>query len=254
MIVTDPGRTRRWGHIFRGDGRSLVLAMDHGATFGVGPPFDPEVLEPMIRSGVDAVLTTPAVAAACAPALASVGLLLRVDGGRTGLCENSGDDRSTLTTSVEAAARAGADAVTVMGYPGLADESNSLQRLGEVADRARGLGLLVMAEMVPYGFGASDRWSADVVARSARIGAELGADIIKTVVPKDGDIAHVCQSCPVPVMMLGGAAPLGDDGVAGLAEAARAAGAAGLAVGRNLWNAADPPSLIELVSTILHPE
>lgn len=247
------GSLRRWRRLFREDGRTLTLAMDHGKVFGAGPPTDLRTVTELLSAGVDAVLASYGFARHLSEALSSVGLILRVDGGHTGLGESREDDVSDLLYSMEEAVRMGADAVAVMGYPGRSNEARSLVRLAKVVESAREYGMVVMAEMVPFGFGASDRWTADVVARGARIGAELGADIIKTVVPVDGEFGAVVSACPVPVVALGGSRRIDPADVAELVEGVVGSGAAGIAMGRNLWGSKDGPSLIARLASLIHP-
>jgi DhnA family fructose-bisphosphate aldolase class Ia len=251
--MIDAGRLRRWRRLVREDGRTLTLAMDHGKVFGAGPPTDPGVVAKLLAAGVDAVLTSYGLARHLAGVLADAGLILRVDGGHTGLGESSEEDVSALLYSMEEAARLGADGVAVMGYPGRTNEARSLVRLARVVEAARAQGLVVMAEIVPFGFGAADRWTAEAVARGARIGAELGADIVKTVVPVDGDFGTVAGACPVPVVALGGAKRIEADEIATLVESVVDSGGAGIAMGRNLWGADDAPALIARLATLVHP-
>lgn len=64
---------------------------------------------------------------------------------------------------------------------------------------AERVGLPVMAEMIPGGFGRAVEWSVENISKAARLGAELGADIIKTVCPQDpAQFAEVVAACPVP--------------------------------------------------------
>ena len=72
-----------------------------------------------------------------------------------------------------------------MAYPGTPDEHVSLRRLAELCAECERLGLLVMAEVVPGGFGRAVPWSTENIARGARIAAELGADIVKTLAPSE---------------------------------------------------------------------
>lgn len=232
------GTTLRLNRILGADGRAVVVAMDHGlpGMHPLGHLADPAALLAAVAAGgADAVLTTPGIAKRYAGAFGRLGLILRLDGGATSI----GDvpRRSSLIASVEDAARLGADGVAVMGFCGTDDEGDSLATLGEVAEECRALGLVLMAEMLPLGFGADP--TVEQVAIAARIGAEMGADLIKTkyVGPADA-YRQVTEGCFAPVLVLGGSAREPGALRAEVADA-MAAGARGVAIGRNVWRSGD---------------
>ncbi len=76
-----------------------------------------------------------------------------------------------------------------------------------------------MAEVVPGGFAKAVPWSVENISRGARIAAEVGADMIKTMCPPDPlEMAVVVESCPVPVVGLGGPKLESEDEVVELAR------------------------------------
>jgi DhnA family fructose-bisphosphate aldolase class Ia len=153
----------------------------------------------------------------------------------------------------EQAIALGADAVVLLGFPGAPDEARSLQRLGRLCAECEQLGLPVMAEMIQGGWGRAVPWSVENVRAAARIGVELGADIIKTVCPGlPEEFAAVVDGCPAPVVALGGPKVESEDDVVALARGVTDAGAAGVAFGRNVWGAADPPKLIARLHDAVH--
>lgn len=248
------GTTVRLGKIFGADGRSVVVAMDHGlpGMFPLGHLADPAgLLAAITAGGADAVLTTPGIAKRFAPHLGKLGLILRLDGGATSIGEAARG--SSLVASVESALRLGADAVAVMGMCGTDDEARSLRTLGEVATECRTLGMPLMAEMLPLGLGGEP--SISEIAMAARVGAELGADIIKTkfVGPADS-YREVIETCFAPVLILGGSEREMSQ-VTGTIREALAAGAAGVAMGRSVWRAGDVTAAVRaIVSTVRRVE
>jgi DhnA family fructose-bisphosphate aldolase class Ia len=91
------------------------------------------------------------------------------------------------------------------------------------------------------------------VKHAARIGAELGADVVKTYYTGDPDsFTEVTESCPVPVVMSGG--PKTETAVEFLStlKGAMDGGAAGVAVGRNVWQHEDPAAMLAAVKDIVH--
>jgi fructose-bisphosphate aldolase/2-amino-3,7-dideoxy-D-threo-hept-6-ulosonate synthase len=137
-----------------------------------------------------------------------------------------------------------------MGIVGAPGESASLQALANLASHCDRWGVVLLAEMLPGGFAASEV-SVDQIAVAARVGAELGADLIK--IRYSGSVESfrtVTSSCYCPVVVLGGSKQSPEQLLSSTREALTA-GAKGVAVGRNVWQSADPggitASLVEAV-------
>jgi class I fructose-bisphosphate aldolase len=244
-------KTVRLNHIFSDDRRTVVIAMDHGLP-GIAPlgqlAHPARLLQQIRAGGADAILTTPGIAAQFAEYIGRLGLIIRLDGGATTLADSFGEMR--LIASVEDALGLGADAVAVMGFCGTVDEGPSLERLGRVATECRALGMPLMAEMLPLGY--QGKPSVQQVALAARIGAELGADIIKTkYVGTPEEYCEVTQTCFVPVLTLGGSARAVDEVLSEINQAMRA-GAAGVAVGRNVWQSDDAAAITRTIVNAVH--
>lgn len=244
-------KTIRMNHIFASDGRAVVVAMDHGLP-GMTPlarlKKPGQLLQHIRAGGADAILTTPGIAAHFAADIGKLGLIIRLDGGATTLSDSFG--AMQLIASVEDALRLGADAVAVMGFCGTPDESDSLRTLGQVAAECRALGMPLMAEMLPLGF--MGKPTVEQVALAARIGAELGADIIKTkYVGTPDTYVEVTDSCFAPVLILGGSTK-SPDGVLTEIQDALAAGSAGVAIGRNVWQSDIPVETTQAIAQAVH--
>ena len=226
----------RLNHIFAPDRRSGSIAMDHGLP-GMGPlghlTHPGDLIQQIKAGGADAILTTPGIASHFAEYMGRLGLIIRLDGAATTLGKGFGEMR--LIASVEDAIRLGADAVAVMGFCGTEDERASLETVGKVATECRKLGIPLMAEMLPLGF--QGKPNVQQIALAARIGAELGADIIKTkYVGTPEEYCEVTDKCFAPVLILGGSARSSDEMIAEVKDAL-CAGSAGVAIGRNVWQA-----------------
>jgi DhnA family fructose-bisphosphate aldolase class Ia len=238
--------------MFGADGRSVFVAMDHAAYMGQGPPLG-EPIEEIAAGRPDGVLATWHMARAYAGSFAGSGLVLRVDGGSSELGDRAAGDLNTMLHKAEEALKIGADGVVVLAFPGAPDEDKSLTRLARLCSEAEMLGLPVMAEMIPGGWGQAVPWTAENVARAARIGAELGADIIKTVCPgRPEEFAEVVATCPVPVVALGGPKMRTEDDVVAVARGVVEAGGAGIAFGRNVWGSEKPRQLVERLREAVH--
>lgn len=257
--MTDPfpssaiaaGKTRRFRRVVRSDGRACLVAIDHAAYMGAGPPLD--AMESIAIGQPDAILATWNLARSHASTFADSGLVLRVDGGVSELGEFAAGDVSAILHRAEEAVSIGADAVVLLVFPGTPDEERSLLRLARLASECEQLGLPVMAEVIPGGWAKTIEWSIDNVARGARIAVELGADIVKTVCPgPTEEFAAVVDACPAPVVALGGPKMESEDDVVALAEGVVAAGAAGIAFGRNVWGSKDPAALVRRLREAVH--
>ena len=242
--------TRRLKRIFQQDGRTLIVAFDHALSEepvkGMEAPA--KVLEKLVSGGTDAILTSYGVATRFADEIASLGLILRLDVGGTKLGRMS---PGSQYFQVEDALRIGADAVAVSGFPGTPEEKETLETLARVITDAHKWGLPVMAEMQPGGFDAGPEvCTLESIKLSARIAAELGADWVKVPYAKQFD--QVVQTCYVPVVMLGGAKVNDQARTLKTVWEARQAGAAGIAIGRNIFQADDPASVVKALATLLH--
>ncbi|MEV7012085.1 hypothetical protein [Streptosporangium sp. NPDC051022] len=246
------GKLRRMRRMFGADGRAVFVAIDHAAYMGEGPPLG-EPMHEIAAGGPDAVLATWHLARAYADAFAGAGLVLRVDGGSSELGERAVTDLNQILHRTEEALKIGADCLVVLAFPGAPDEDLSLTRLARLCSEAEMLGLPVMAEMIPGGWGQAVPWTTENVARAARIGAELGADIIKTVCPgPPEEFAAVVETCPVPVVALGGPKMKTEDDVVEVARGVVEAGGAGVAFGRNVWGSDKPRLLVERLREAVH--
>ena len=245
--------TRRLNRIFQPNGRTLIVACDHGMISGPDQGIEnmDDTLTQVIAGGVDAVMASYGTARRFAKKLARVGLVLRIDGAGTVLGAMDGPGAQFYT--IEDALRLGADALCVTAFPGSAVEEPTLEVLARVIRQAHAWGIPVMAEMVPSGFdsGPEFRTLASVKV-SARVAAELGADWVK--IPYVEGFEQVVASCYVPVVVLGG--PHQDDPRCTLemVKAGMLAGGVGATVGRNIWKAANPAKMAAALSAIIHQD
>ena len=90
---------------------------------------------------------------------------------------------------------------------------------------------------------------------SARVAAELGADIVKGYYTGDKDTFHeVIEYCPVPYVVLSGPASGDPETLLGFVHDAMDCGAAGVSMGRNIWTYKDPGSLTRAICRIVHED
>jgi len=242
---------RRMKRIFAPDGKALIVAMDHGSMDGPckGLENPGKTIEKIVAGGANAILTTYGISRKYAAELAGIGLIMRSDGGGTAIGPGGGPGR--IFFEVEQALRVGADAMAVSAFPGAENEADTLENLAYVASRAHEWGVAVLAEMVPGGFDVRPEMRTTAnIALSARVGAEMGADIIKT--PYSPGFEAVTSTSYLPVVILGGAKRGKERDMLTDIKAAIEAGASGVAIGRNIWQSDDPEAMTAAVAAILH--
>ena len=245
-------KTRRLGHIFRPNGRALIVATEHAAIFGPGRGLERpgETIAKIVAGGADAIMTSYGIASHFARELSPVGLILRADGAPTKL---GPDTAAPVWFHVEEALRLGADALCVSSFPGHHTEGATLANLASVTRRAHRWGLAVQAEMVPGGMGSGlEMRTMENVALAARVGIELGADWVK--VPYVAGFEQVTGTCFKPVVVLGGGRRSSEAEILAEVRAAMDAGAAGATIGRNIFEADDPEAMTAALSAIIHED
>lgn len=241
----------RLNRIFAKDKRTVIVACDHAGFMGPikGLEEPGQLMDLLVDSGVDAVLTTRGIAQRFSDRIRKLGLILRADGGSS----MASPVTSTLRPlfSIEDACRLGADAIICMGMIGFPEEPSSLQNLAGFTADADKWGVPVIAEMLVKPK-EGDRATVQEIAFAMRIGAELGADLIKASYSGPTDAYRMAlSSCYRPVVVLGGEKVKDEmEMLQNIADALEA-GATGVAIGRNVWQHSNPAgicrSLVELV-------
>ncbi len=244
---------RRLDRIFRPDGRTVVVAMDHGMGLHVNPELDEtgEILRKVIAGGADAVLVTYGIARAFEKILRDVAVIVRVDGGGSQL--GDGTNGPSLLYTVEDALRLGADGVVCMGFPGTPYEHETMRTLTEIVSEAHSWNVPVIAEMLPGGFGPTPPKTVENLRLAARTGCEYGADIIKTTFAgTPEEFKKVIDASYQPVIVLGGEKTTDLRGLFVCVEQAISVGSAGVAIGRNVWKHSSPDKVTAALVDIVH--
>lgn len=248
------GKTRRLKRLFRGpEGRCLLVPLDHGPWLGpVEGIVQPKVVvKRLLAGGANALLVSPGFARAVEPILdPATAVVLRVSLAM-GLAPDA--TQETPVATVDTALRMDADAVAVSIFFGRGGETATMRYLGQLTERCSRFGMPVLAEMMPP---QEDAYDARAVAHAARIGFELGADIVKTNYCGDiEEFRRVVASSPVPILTAGGPRKeSGDEATLQLVREVREAGAAGVAIGRRVWQSDDPEALVRKIHGILFPD
>ncbi len=147
----------------------------------------------------------------------------------------------------------GADGVSIHINVGAEDESNMLYTLGEVSRHCQEWGMPLLAMMYPRGRKIRDEYSEEYIAHAARVGAELGADIVKTNYTGDPDsFARVVEGCPVPVVIAGGPKVDSELDLLKMVQGAISSGARGVAIGRNVFQHDSPALITRRICGVVH--
>ena len=243
------GLRMRLSRIMR-NGRMLCIPMDHGISNGpIAGLEDPSVI---IRECAPAGLTSVIINKGILKSLDTVpsaGILVHFSSSTS---RSLTPNRKVLTGSVEEAVRMGADGVSLHINIGGREEPEMLQDLGMVAERCQNWGMPLLAMMYPRGENVSNPHDPEIVAHAARIGAECGADIIKTVYTGDVDSFElIVRNTPVPVVVAGGPKTGSDAELLSMTEDVMAAGAAGVTYGRNIFAHRNPPAMTRALARII---
>jgi class I fructose-bisphosphate aldolase len=247
-------KAHRLNHIFAEDGKALIVAMDHLATFGMmeGMEDPGRVLREISAAGADAVLTTYGVVSKFAEDIGGMGIVLRVDGGTSALAKERSYSR--LVYHVPDALRVGADAVGCMGMPGSVFEDKTLPYLPELVAEGTEWNVPVMVEALPGGFeNPAEWWTPENIGHACRISVEMGADFIKTTYSGDvKSFQKIVEQLYVPVVVLGGSKSKDPRDLLSSIKESMDAGASGVAVGRNIWRYAEPGKMTAAIGAIIH--
>jgi len=244
------GKTRRLKRIVQKDDRTIIVPMDHGVTIGPmqGIINMQKITNQLVEGRVDAILVHKGIAkrinvddAGLIVMLSGASNLVPVPNGKIQVC------------SVREALRLGADAVSVHVNVGAQDEDRMLANLGKVSEECEHYGLPLLAMMYPRGPKILNEHDTNAVAHAARIGAELGADIIKTNYTGSIDtFKTITESCPAPIVIAGGPKCKSPNEVLQTTHDALQSGAAGLSIGRNVFQYENPTTIIKALSAIVH--
>ena len=246
----EQGKKRRLKRIFQQDNRTVIVPMDHGVSIGPvkGITNMQKIIDQLLKGGVDAIVVHKGIAKRIDNE--NAGLIVHLSA-ISNLSPNANNKIQVCT--IQEAIRIGADAVSVHINVGAQDEDKMLATLGKVADECDTYGMPLLAMMYPRGPKIQNEHDPDAVAHAARLGAELGADIIKT--NYTGDIETfkaVVEGCPVPVIIAGGPKCKTEREILQTAHDSIKAGSAGLSIGRNVFQHTSPTLMVKALYAIVH--
>jgi putative autoinducer-2 (AI-2) aldolase len=241
----DWGLKNRLSRIIRPDGRTVMLAVDHG--YFLGPTTGLEDVGKTIRpilSYADALMPTRGVLRASVDPATDTPIVLRVSGGNSILDEDLSHEG--LTVAMEDAMRLNVAAVALSIYVGSPNQRETLLNLAKLVDQGHRYGIPVLAvTAVGKNMGRDARY----LALACRIAAELGAHFVKTYYCEGFE--KLVKTCPVPLVMAGGK-KLPEFEALELTWNAIKRGAAGVDMGRNIFQSESPVAMIQAVRAVVH--
>jgi putative autoinducer-2 (AI-2) aldolase len=242
----DWGMQNRLARIFDPvSGRTVMLAFDHG--YFQGPTTGLERIDlsivPLVPYADTLMLTRGALRTMMPPATRA-GIVLRASGGPSVLKELSNEE---IALDVEDAIRLNAAALAVQVFVGGEHETKSIHNLTRLVDAGLRYGIPVLAVTA---VGKEMVRDAKYFRLATRICAELGAQYVKTYYVEDG-FETVTSCCPVPIVIAGGK-KLPEPDALEMAANAVARGAAGVDMGRNIFQSEAPEAMLRAVRAVVH--
>jgi len=227
------------------DGRCLMLAVDHG--YFLGPTERLEVprkaINPILPYA-DSLMLTRGILRTSVDSKYDIPIVLRVSGATSIIGEDL--SKETITTSMEEAIRLNASCLALSIFVGSKYEHQTLANLARLVNEGEKYGIPVLAVTA---VGKEMARDARYLGLACRIAAELGAHVVKTYYCDNFE--QVVEGCPVPLIIAGGK-KLPEPDALKLAYEAITHGAAGVDMGRNIWQSDWPVAMIKAVRAIVH--
>jgi predicted phospho-2-dehydro-3-deoxyheptonate aldolase len=237
----------------RNSGRTVIIPMDHGVTVGPIPGLEDmrEAVSSVVAGGANAILMHKGIVGAGHRGSGKdVGLIIHLSGGTT---LSPDPNAKELVCTVEEAIQLGADAVSVHINLGAETDKEMLRQLGFISKKCMQWQMPLVAMMYTRGPKIKNEFDVAYVKHAARVGAELGADIVK--VPYTGSVEsfkEVVKGCPVLVVIAGGPKMGSDEDIFKMVEGALEAGSAGVSIGRNAFQHKTPEKMVAALCKMVH--
>ena len=244
----DWGMKNRLSRIIKAEtNRTVMLAVDHG--YFLGPTHKLEdaraTIKPLLPYA-DALMLTRGILRTSIDPGADVPIVLRVSGGSSIVGKDL--SREGITTCMEEAVRLNVSAVALSIFVGTEYEHKTLCNLATLVDKAQPFGIPVLAvTAVGKELGKRD---VRFLSLSCRIAAELGATYVKTYYCDEFE--KIVESCPIPIVIAGGPKLETELDALKMAHEAVEKGAAGVDMGRNIWQSPHPVAMIKAVRAVVH--
>jgi DhnA family fructose-bisphosphate aldolase class Ia len=240
------------------DGKALLLAFDHAVEHGPsayeGIDLSPERIARIALEGkVDGIIVHIGVAKKIKRVVGKLPIIVKLTA-RTSL--NTDENQiQQIVTSVKEARDIGAKAIACTIYFGSDREAEMFKIFEEIKQDANKYKMPIFGFAYPRGKKLKSKYDPDAIRYAARVGAEIGFDVVKTYYTGDKEsFSKVVKDCFVPVLVAGGPKISEDKDVLKVVEDIMSVGAAGVAIGRNIWmrNDEDAINLLKEIRRIVH--
>lgn len=227
------------------DGRTVMLAVDHGYFLGptTGLEDISESIMPLAPYADTLMLTRGALRNEIDPKV-DTPIVLRVSGGNSVLEDDLSNE--TIVVSTEECIRMNAAGMALQVFIGAPHQHQTIANLGKLVDEGERYGIPVIGVTA---VGKDMVRDARYLALASRIIAETGGHIVKTYYCEDFE--RVTSTCPVPIVMAGGK-KLPEREALEMTYLAMQAGAAGVDMGRNIFQSDSPIGMIQAVNAVVH--
>ena len=252
--MSNLGKSIRLERIFdRKSKKTIIIPMDHGLTLGTIKGLEnlTDMVDNVALGGANAVIKhSGMVRTGYRQYKKDIGLIIHLSGA-TNLSPHP--DKKVIVCSVERALKMGADGVSIHINIGADEEPEMLQDAQRIIESSREWGIPLLAMIYPRGKKINNENAPDVINIAVRTGAELGADIVKTNYTGDIDsFKYIVKSVGIPVIIAGGPKTDTIPELLQLVHDSIQAGGAGVAFGRNVFQAKDPTKIVSALSKIVH--
>ncbi len=248
------GKIIRLERIFnRNTQKTIIVPLDHGVTLGpiYGLVDLKKLVNQIAEGGANAIIMHKGlVRCGHRGEGKDIGLIVHLSAS-TSLSPYP--NSKTLVCSVEEAIRLGADGVSVHINLGDEAEREMLADVGKVTEKANYWGMPVLMMVYARGPKVENEFDPKIVAHCARVGVELGADVVKVNYTGDAEsFSKVVEACCVPVVIAGGPKMEDRKSLLKMVYDSIQAGGAGLSIGRNVFQDENPAELLKILHKIVH--
>lgn len=237
----------------RESGRTIIVPLDHGITMGPIPGLIDMAgtIDRIVNGGANAILLHKGiVTAGHRRSGKDIGLIIHLSAS-TNLSPDP--DAKVLVCSVEEAVRLGADAVSIQINLGAKTDMEMLAAMGKVEKSCRDWGMPLLAMIYARGARVKSEFDVEYIKHAARVGAELGADLVKVNYTGSPEtFREVVDGCPVPVVIAGGEKMETDEELLRMVVGSLEGGGSGVSIGRNVFQHKDPMGIIKAINLLVH--
>jgi 3-hydroxy-5-phosphonooxypentane-2,4-dione thiolase len=230
------------------DGRTVMLAVDHG--YFLGPTSGLECIADSIlplAPLADTLMLTRGMLRSDIPSNTDTPIVLRVSGGNSVLDDDLSNE--TIITDIDEVIRLNAAGMALSIFVGSEYQHKTIKNLSKLIDKGERYGIPVIAVTA---VGKEMVRDARYLSLATRIAAEMGAHIVKTYYVEE-DFERITSTCPVPVVMAGGK-KLPERDALQMTFNAMDRGAAGVDMGRNIFQSDSPLGMIKAVNAVVHED